>query len=361
MNECRVVIIGGGISGLSAAYFISRKASAEKVPLKITVLEASDRFGGVLRTLRGKDFTMEAGADSFDGKDPAGLDLCKALGLQDELLPCVSTLNRAFISRDKDFEPLDLSFSDPGSAFRGPGLNIVARMRLFSEFLIPSRKYDADESIASFILRRFGREVLRRWAEPLVRGILMAEPEKLSLQEYFPSLQKMERKYGSIARAMLFKKKPVSSGDFFTIRGGLDCLGAALVKELGSVELKTRASVAAVRRQNGIWEVCLQDGSRVPADRVCIALPALEAARLLWEAAPALAQEIAKIRYDRFLVVNMIFRREEIPKNFPQSGFIVPAHGKKWPFASLKVIGNTEDGKAVRLRAFVSGVFQPEL
>jgi oxygen-dependent protoporphyrinogen oxidase len=360
MNNCRVVIVGGGISGLATAYFLSRKASADNVPLQITVLEASDRFGGVLRTLRGPALSMEAGADAFDGRDPVACDLCRALGLEKDLLPVASTLGQAYISVDKKLQPFDLSFQNPGIALRGPGLRLASRLRLLCEGLVPSQKDRTDESIAFFIERRFGHGVLNEWGRPLVRGLLMGEPEKLSLHEYFPHLQKMEREYGSITRAVLNRKKKISDGIFFTVRGGLDRWVSALLKDLGSVDLKSHAE-AAVLKKNKTWEISFRDGSTLAADSVCLALPAPGAARLLAEAAPQLAGELAKIRYDPLTVVNMIFGREALPGNFPCSGFIVPAREKKWPFASLKVIGETEDGKGIRLRAFLSGIFQPEV
>ena len=360
MSKRHVVIVGGGISGLSTAYFLSRRASDEKIPLRITMIEASGRFGGVLQTLCGKDFHMEAGADAFDGKDPVLLDLCKTFGLQDELLPCESTLKRVFISRKRDLQPLDLSFSDPGIVLKGAGLSFVARARLFCEFLMPSRKEGPDESSASFIRRRFGSNVLDVWGEPLIRGILMGEAEKLSLSEYFPHWQKMEREQGSVGRAILGRKKQASNGNFFTLRGGLDRLVPALLKELGNVYFMTPARAAALKKEK-TWEVCLQDGRRVSADMVCLALPAPEASKILAESAAPLAVELAKIRYDSVAAVNMVFRREEIPRNFPQQGFIVPSREKKWPFACLKVIGKTEDGAWVKLRAFVSGTFQSDV
>jgi len=360
MSKRHVVIVGGGISGLSAAYFLSRRASDEKISLRITLLEASGRFGGVLQTLRGKDFHMEAGADAFDGKDPVLLDLCKTFGIRDELLPCESTLKRAFISCKKDLQPFDLSFADPAIVLRGPGLGLGARARLFCEFLTPSRKEDFDESIASFIRRRFGSDVLDVWGEPLIRGILMGEAEKLSLSEYFPHWQKMEREYGSVGRAILGRKKQAFGGNFFTLRGGLDRLVPAFLKELGSVNFMTPARVATLKKEK-TWEVCLQDGRRVSADIVCLALPAPETSKILAEFVPLLAAELARIRYDSVAAVNMVFRREEIPGNFPQQGFIVPAREEKWPFASLKVIGKTEDGAWVKLRAFVSGTFQSDV
>lgn len=355
-----VVIVGGGISGLSAAFFLARRVAAEKASLKITLLEASERFGGAIQTLRGNGFHMEAGADAFDGKDPAALELCKSLGIQNELLLCESTLNQVSMSRKRGFPSFDLSLSAPLAILQGAGLSFSARIRLLGEILIPSLRTGPDESIASFVQRRFGRGVLTEWVEPLTRGILMGEAGKLSLREYFSHWQKMEQRHGSIAWAVLNKKEKVRSGNFFTFRGGLDRWVPALLADLPGVEVRSRMRVATLKKDKK-WEICFADGSAISADILCVALPAVKAAPLFAEVVPFLAETLAQIRYDSLSVVNMIFKREELPGNFPSSGFIVPSREKKWPFASLKVIGKTEDEKGVRLRAFVSGVFQKEL
>ena len=357
----RAVIIGGGISGLSAAFFLSERIARENLSLKITVLEAENRFGGLLRTLRTRDFHMEAGADAFDGRDPAMLALCRDLGLRDELVPCEPTLDRVFLAQNEKLLSLSLSRPDLRAVFKNPALNLTARMRLLFEGLIPAKRNGADESIASFVRRRLGRTVLQAWAEPLVRGVLMGEAEKLSIHEYFPQWQRMERDHGSICRALLNRNMPAKEApSFFTVRGGLDRLASAFLEKLERANLVSSSRAVSLGR-NKTWKVFLRDGRTIEADFVWVALPAPEAARLLTAAAPPLAGALAKIRYDSLAAVNMVFRRGALPADFPQNGFILPPRGKKRPFANLKVIGSTEDGKFIRLRAFLSKVFQPEL
>lgn len=357
----QAVIIGGGISGLSAAFFLSQRAAKENLPIKITVLEAEDRFGGVLRTLRTRDFHMEAGADAFDGRDPEILAFCRDLGLQDELLPCESTLNRVFLFKNKRFLLLDPFQIDPGEIFKSPILSLNARLRLLLEALIPSKKDGSDESVAEFVKRRFGKLFLRELTEPLVRGVLMGDPARISLHEYFPQWQKMEREYGSISRAFLKKSPRIAQGDrFFTLRGGLDRLAGTLLKKSAGAELNPLSQAVSLEKDE-IWKVFLRDGQTIEADIVFIALPAPEAVKLLSDTAPRLAGELAKIRYDSLAAVNMIFCRGSLPDGFPQGGFIVPLGETRRPFAGLKVIGQTGDGKYMKLRAFVSGILQPEI
>ena len=354
------VIVGGGISGLSLAFFLSQKIAQEDLPLKITLLEAEDRLGGVLRTIRTRDFHMEAGADAFDGRDPSILDFCKDLGLSIELERGEPALNRVFLSKNKNFFPLDISDPKPADILKNPALSWASRARLVFEGLVPARKKGSDETIADFVRRRFGGGFFREWAEPLVRGILMGDAERLSVHEYFPQWEKAEKEHGGFLRKRLKQKNPEKGeSSFFTLRGGLDHLAGALLKRLRLVDFEASSQAVSLGKDEH-WKVFLRDGRTIDAELVFVALPAPEASRLLMSTAAGLAGELARIRYDSLIALNMIFRREEWPANFPESGFIVPSRGEKWPFASLKIIGGTEDGAFMRLRAFVSGAFQPE-
>jgi oxygen-dependent protoporphyrinogen oxidase len=354
----RAVIIGGGISGLSVAFFLSQKTVRENLSLKITVLEAEDRFGGVLKTLRTRDFHMEAGADAFDGRDPAILAFCRDLGLQNELVPCGSTLYRVFLVKNNKFLPITLSKLDPFNLFKSSVLSLTARARLTLEGLIPAKRNSDDETIADFVRRRFGGAFLKELAEPLARGVLMGEVERLSVREYFPHWENTERELRSFSRAFIKRKDSKKKEElFFTLRGGLDRLAGALLKKQELVDFQTSSQAVSLERDE-TWKVFLRDGRAIEADLVLIALPAPESAKLLAGPASRLAAEIGRIRYDSLIAVNMIFLRAALPARFPESGFIVPARAGEWPFASLKVIGNTEEGKFLRLRAFISGTFQ---
>jgi oxygen-dependent protoporphyrinogen oxidase len=360
------VVVGGGISGLTAA----RRLSLEK-KCRVTVLEASRRFGGVIRTFRDGPLRMEAGADAFDGREPAVLDLCGELGLQNDLLECVPTLRNISFSRKGKITSVPLS--SPSALLGSPLLSLRTRARLLIEPWVPARKDPSDESIAGFTRRRFGAGLLEELAGPLVRGVLMAEPEKLSLREYFPDLQEMENGHGSIGKAILRgRAKIAGKASFFnrwqgaklrghfTLHGGLDRLTGALEQRPGDARLELGAEVVSVKREKR-WDVLLADGRRIQADAVCLAMPAQGAARVLREFAPLLAGELSRVRYDPVAAVNMVFPKKELPKAFPASGFLVPAVGCSWPIASLKSIGETGDGGSFRLRAFISGVLQPGL
>lgn len=350
----KVIIVGGGISGLTIAHYLSSK----KV-YPVAVLESTNRFGGVIRTLRNEASYIEAGADAFDGKELAMLDLCSELGLQNELLEYPSTLDKNFIfQKGKVFS---INISRPFEIFKNPILGLKTRMRLLFELAVPPRKKAADESVADFVRRRFGRAILEDLVRPLAQGVLMGEPERLSLREYFPQWQKAEQREGGIGRSFLRNKHAEEKPQpFFAIRGGMDCLISALSEKLERTDLMLNSKVVSLECGEG-WKVVLADGRLIQSKAVCLAMPAHAAAKLLTNCTPSLAAELDKIRYDSIATVNMMFRREEFPGAISKNGFLVPGRGENWPYAALKLIGATEDGKLIRCRAFISKNFQSQM
>lgn len=366
--KINVVVVGGGISGLTVA-----RALLQKGDFRVTLLEASDRLGGVIRTLRQGGLSMEAGADAFGGGEPAMIELCRDLGLGEGLVECGASLDRVSLFRNKKATPIDLSFSRPFELLLNPALSPGSRLRLLLEPFAPSGESE-DESVASFVGRRLGKGFLEELGRPLIRGLLMAEPGDLGLREYFPKWKTAEDRHGGLARAALaeFLRDPLShrgpfsgrkkkgQSPFYTVRGGLDRITNALVKTIERADVRTGTEAVGVRR-SGKWKVMLKSGEVTEADAVCLAVPAWQAAKLLRECAPRPSVDLASIRYDPILAVNMIVRREEVPEALFGPGFFVSAEGATWPFASLKAVGITEDGKAVRFRVFISGVLQPEV
>jgi oxygen-dependent protoporphyrinogen oxidase len=359
MNKQSVVIVGGGISGLSAAFFLSQRAVREHRPLKITVLEATDRFGGVLRTLTHNDIQMEAGADAFYAGFPDVLDLCRELGLQEDVIEAAPCFHRFFSLKDiKLFSipgPLG-SFLNIARFLSDPRLSFSAKLRMLGEPFIPRRKDEGDESLASFIRRRLGRDFYREFVKPLVQGVYMIDPEKASLEALFPKLQKAERTYGSLAGSFLnnaIGKKEKDPAKFFTLKNGLEGLVQALVRELGECELRRGAPVRQCVYNKG-WEIFLENGEVLRADSLGLAMNACDSSKLLSGAAPGLSRALSAIRYDSIAAVNLICRAEEISPQGLVPGFLVAMNGEEYPFSSLKCLGKSADGKYLFLRAFLS-------
>jgi len=356
MPEPSVVIVGGGVSGLSLAYFLSRQCPSRRT----TLLEASGRLGGVLRTLRGPGFHIEAGADSFDVRDPAIRDLCRDLGLGVELSECPAALKRVSLAGPQGLYPVDLSFSGLKSVFQNPALSFKDRLRLLMEPLCSSRSGTSDESVASFIRRRFGHQFLETIARPAIQGTLLAAPESLSARAYFPEWVQLERHFGGMAKKLFENKKTENKRPSFqTLRGGLEGLIAALKENTPGLDIQLQAQVVSVKRGKA-WEVRLTDGRVLISEALCLALPAPAMAHILGELDPALSERLQRIRYETLVTVPMVFSRGAVPPALQTPGFMIPSLGKKGSFASLKVIGTTEDGKFVRMRAFLSGASNPE-
>ena len=364
--ERHAVIIGGGISGLSSAFFLSQRAAQEHFPLKITVLEATDRFGGVLRTLTHGDLRMEAGADTFYAGQNDTTDLCCKLGLQKDVIEAPPCFRRFFGLKNKklySMPGLSGSFSDIFRFLYSPRLSLLAKCRMLGEPFIPRRKEDKDESLASFIRRRLGQGFYQEVAKPLAQGVFMMDPERLSLEALFPRLQQAEKTNGSLAGSFRDKtswRKEKDPAEFFTLKHGLEELVQALVRELGECELRRSAPVRQCA-YNTAWEIYMEDGTVLRADILGLAMNACDSSKLLFTAAPELSHALSNVRYDSIAAVNFIYRAEDVPFRGLDSGFLVPMDSERYPFSSLKWLGKSPDGKYLLMRAFLSEAMLPKI
>ena len=197
----RVAIIGGGITGLAAAHRLQQLDPA----LEIILLEAGSRLGGVLETVRRDDFLIERSADNFITNVPWGVDFCRQLGFESELLPTTSQLRQALVVCRGRLEPVPPGFmlmapTRVWPLLTTPILSPWGKLRLLGERFVPRRRDSSDESLGSFARRRFGRETFERIVQPLVGGIYTADPERLSLRATLNRFVEMERRWGSLIR-----------------------------------------------------------------------------------------------------------------------------------------------------------------
>jgi protoporphyrinogen/coproporphyrinogen III oxidase len=366
MNERHAVIVGGGISGLSTAFFLSQRAAAERLPLKITLLEASDRFGGVLRTRVHGDLRMEAGADAFHGGGDDAAGLCRALGLQKDLTGAAPCFRNFFGMKNRKFFPAGVrpdSFLAAARLFCDPRLSVPGKFRMALEPFISRRKETGDESLASFIRRRLGEGFYLQVAKPLVQGVYMMDPERASVEALFPGFAQAERTCGSLTGSFLKRacgKKEKGPAEFLTLKQGLEGLVQALVRELGQCDLRRSAPVRQCAYHSG-WEVSPGEGAPLRADLLCLAMNACDSSKLLSAGMSDLSRELAGIRCDSIATVNLIYKCEEVPVRGPAPGFLVPMAGDRYPFSSLKWLGKTADGKHLTARAFISEAMLPEI
>ncbi len=371
----RVAVIGGGIAGLAA---VNRLRELDP-SCDVTLFEASGRLGGSLWTERRDGFLIEQGADSFITNVPWGVDLCRRLGLADQLIGTNPQGRRAFVVRRGRLCPIPDGFmlmapSRIWPIVVTPILSPLGKLRLASEYFIPRRDKDSgDESLASFVRRRLGREAFERLVQPLVAGIYTADPEKLSLAATLPRFQDMEREHGSLIRTALRQRaaqaaerssdRPLSGaryGLFVTPRDGLSSVIEGIAARLPDGGVRTQSPVQKIARQNDRWTVAEQG----EFDAVILATPAPVSAQLLQGVDAELAAELAGIEYAGAVVVSTAFERQQIRHPLDGFGFVVPAIERRRilsaSFSSVKFPGRAPADK-VLIRAFVGGACQREL
>jgi protoporphyrinogen/coproporphyrinogen III oxidase len=382
----RILIVGGGVTGLSAAVRVRELDPHAEV----TLVECSDRLGGVLQTVERDGFLIERGADNFITNTPWALDLCREVGLTDQLIGTNDRLRQALVVRQGRLERVPAGFllmvpERIWPVLTSGLLSPWGKLRLLAEYFLPARPVDGDESLASFVTRRLGREAFERLVQPLIGGIYTADPDKLSLAATMPRFLQMERQHGGLIRARRhIRAQSDAGGDlassgaryglFMTPRAGLSTLVEALAARLpaGSVRLNTRAT-ALERHAERRWSVELAPAGEAPTgmpteradyDALILALPAPAAARLLADACPKLADELGQIEYAGVAVVSLGYRREQVGHPLDGFGFVVPANEGRSilaaSFSSVKYTNRAPQG-SVLIRVFVGGACQPGL
>jgi oxygen-dependent protoporphyrinogen oxidase len=316
-----VAIVGGGISGLAAAYELQRRG------VNARVLEASARAGGVITTERFDGWVVDGGPDSILVSKPAAVALCRELGVDDRL---VSTLTprTAYILRDERLHRLAegsfLGFPlDARSLARSSVFTLGGRLRMAGELLLPRRGGEEDESVGTFVRRRFGQEAVDYLAEPLLAGIHAGDVDRLSIAALFPRLLEAERQSGSVLRAFrAMRARPSPQGAFVSFPGGTAEIVEALVAALapGTVRLSTR--VTDLHRHA---EYRLETGSEtIQARAVILAVPAYVAGSLLRVFDTTIAAMAEGIPYASTATVALGYRREQVSHPLEGSGFVVP-------------------------------------
>lgn len=356
----RVVIIGGGMAGLAAAYECNRTDGVEW-----ELRESNDRLGGKVITEHIDGFIIEGGPDSFITQKPAALELCRELGLESELIPCNSAAQKVFILSDGQLCELPDGFrlTVPTRLLpflRSPLFSWRGKLRMGLEPLIPPKRDAEDESISQFITRRLGREAADKIGGPLMAGIYVADPNRLSLLSTFPIFRTLEQKYGSLIHAMRRMAKRPTSGQpmFMSMKKGMgqlvDTLAAPL---LPNCSLNTR--VESVQRSDNRF--VLQCGQReVLADDIILATPPLEAARLLHGLDPDSATELEQLRTVSTATVSLGYTLPLNGINRPMDGFgfVIPATEKRrilaCTWSSVKFNHRAPANHAL-LRVFIGG------
>lgn len=377
-----VAVVGGGITGLSTAWYLQQGAQAAGLELQVTVLEAGDRWGGKIQTdtLDGygnESFVVEGGPDSFITQKPWALQLARELGLEAELLGTNDAQRQVYVLNRGKPTPLPdgvlLIIPTKFMPFAlSPLISPLGKLRMGLDLLIPAKRDGEDETLAEFVTRRLGAEALDKIAEPLMTGIYNAEADKQSLLATFPRFRQLEEKYGSLTRGMLASRRnrkaaPSSNGKkppsvFVSLRAGTEALVTTLVDQLtATMRLKTR--VTGVAQTDAGYTLALDGGDSLAADAVILTAPAYVAADIVRDLVPDAAAELDAIRYVSTGTVSFAYRAEDVPNLLPGFGLVIPTSAGR-PINAVTISSTKFNHRApeghILLRAFFGGSRSPE-
>ncbi len=351
-----VAVVGGGVSGLAAAYYLVR----QRIPC--TLFEREARTGGLVRTERAHGCLVEAGPDSWLAEKRWMRSFVEELGLGGQVIGSNDRLRRTFVVRNRRLVPLPdsmrmLAPAKPWQILTTRLFGPVTKVRMAAEwFRRPGER--PERSVADFVRDHFGSEAVDYLAQPMMAGVYGAQPEDLSAPLVMPRFVEYERRYGSILRGT-FRNRRQRTGDplFLSLRGGMGTLIGALERRIdGHCEIVHRP-VLRLQRRDGRWSLGLDEGS-FEADIVILAIPAHESGRLLQAVAPALARDLCAIRYSSSAVVALAYARAGFGHPLDGFGFLVPsverASVAACTWVGTKFEGRTDPGR-VLLRAYLTG------
>jgi oxygen-dependent protoporphyrinogen oxidase len=364
----RIAIIGGGISGLSAAFEVEQRRQAAG-DVEYVLYESSSHLGGVLRTEYINGCVVEAGPDSFVTEKPWAADLCRTIGLGDQLIGSNDADRKTYIlTRGRLVEmPDGLMFMVPTKILPtgiSPLFSWKTKLRMAQELFHAPGAVNHDESVADFVERHYGREMVDRLADPLLSGVYGGNSASLSVRAVLQRFAEMERTHGSLGRAMLAARRKMSSGPrkpapslFTSLKNGMQSLAEAIVSRLNPASLLTNTAVQTARPEASGWMVSTA-GAAEHFDALIVALPGGAAASVLSEASADLSTELAAIQYSSSITVVMGYDlevRQSLPPGF---GFLVPrSEGKRLlaaTFVHNKFPHRAPEDRAL-LRCFFAG------
>ena len=332
----QVAIIGGGISGLTAAFHLE-KARALGSDLRYAVLEAGQRLGGSLYSDRVEGCLVEAGPDSFLTEKPWALTLCKELGIDDQLIGSNDAQRKTYIVVNNRLiaMPDGLMFMVPTKLVPtalSPLFSWGTKIRMARELMHPPRPMENDETVGELVERHFGVEVVDRLADPLLSGVYGGDANKLSARAVLPRFVEMEEKYGSLSKAMLaaHRKMKASAGKqpprplFSSLKDGMQQMLDAIVARLDPSMLRLRTRVRAVYPQGDRWRLAIDMGGNEVFDAVIVATPANVSGALLEGVDRDMAEDLLGVTYGSSVTVTMGYHMDQLKPLPPGFGFLVP-------------------------------------
>ena len=368
MARVRFVVVGGGITGLAAAHRLLEHGVDRS---SVVVLEADDRLGGQIRTERHGEILIEAGPDTLVAQKPAAVALCERLGLGAELEEPGAGRGATQILHRGRLIPVPRGFlmmapTSRRAVLASPLFSWGGKLRMLAEPWVRRRPASVeDESLASFVTRRFGAEALDRVAEPVVASLFTADADRLSLRMTLPRFLDLEAQHGNITPALRRAGRAfghgTGRGGFVSMRGGLERIVVALASRLAG-SIRTRARLVRATLSGGGWTLALAGGETIAAEGVIFACPGHAAAKALADLDAPLAEELSILRYAPCATVNVAYRRADVGAPLSALGFFVP-RTERSAILACSYVSEKFAGRAPRdlvvLRAFLGGATRP--
>ena len=365
----RIAVVGGGTAGLSAAYSLQKRKAAG-TPVEFVVYEAG-QLGGVIRTERIDDCVIEAGPDSFLTEKPWAADLCRELGLGDQLISSNDAERKTYMLVKGRLVPIPdgLMFMVPTKllpTFLSPMFSLATKARIVREWLSPPKPKTTEMTVAEFVERHYGREMVDRVADPLLGGVYGGSADQLSVDAVLPRFVQMETKYGSLGRAMVAARNNSASAAprplFTSLKSGMQQMTDALISRISKEVFRSGVRVEAVKPESGKWLV-INNGRTEEFDAVVIATPA-HAAAVLMSAQQKLTAELNAIPYTSSMTVVLGYDqqvRSSLPAGF---GFLVPRTENRKILAATFVHNKfpyrAPENRAI-IRCFIGGSVTEEM
>ncbi len=376
MMRYSIAIIGGGITGLTAAYKLTVAKEQNNLPIDIVLIEASSRLGGVIQSEKIDDFVVEHGPDAFLIDKPELKNLLMELNLDSQILPINKHNRQAFVAKHDKLIPLPNGFflAAPTKLWpfiKSPLFTIKGKLRIVLEFFLPRKNMSTDESVASFLNRRFGKELVEVAGQSLVGGIYMADINCLSAQSSLSQFTALEQEHGSVIKGLI---KNTASGAhtasgarynlFASLKDGIQMLVNCLVQSCSNIQTCSNTKLLSVSQtKNNKW-LLNTTKQNFEVDSVVFALPAKQASPILSDMNANLSNALSSIKNSSSAVVNLLYKSSDIKRPHKGFGFVVPVIENKKIIAS-GFISQKFDHRALpgfeMIRVFIGGQLAPDL
>jgi len=370
----KIAIIGAGISGLSAAYYLTSLGKENDLDIEIDIFEKSGQAGGNISTKIEDEFVIEEGADSFITSKPWGVDLCEKLGIEEQLISTNDSNRKTYIYFDKKLNEIPEGFflmapSNIEAFEKSTFFSTEGKERILKEQELEPLIDDVDESLESFVLRRFGKELLEKVAQPLIGGIYTGDPSKLSVKAILPEFVEFEKQHGSIIKGI--SKKYASSdlsktesgaryGLFVSFKKGLSVLISSMIEAMPDVNIHYSSAINEVQSSKDKWLLNTESGNKIETDAVIFSLPSYISSKLLSKTDKELSGLLNEIRYESSIVVNLVFEKSKC-SNLPEGFGVVIPNTEKMNLIACSFSSHKFSGRAPKdyeiIRCFLGGAF----